>query len=283
MPKSKVVASIESSLPRVIRKKISPIYRSYVNTLISIDIVLGRNNIEYKIDNKVIRLKYNLETYNYISNIITNKNSTKEGVPLELIDADNSPDVAIDVGGHYGIYSVLLGKLNPSADLYVFEPDEYNRSVLAELMELNNIDTEIRNEVVTGNTGTVSFYLDGDSGSESHSITPREEFEKVTIPSIALSDVIRKAGADSAILKIDAEGGEGMIINDLVNLTAVDLRGIVELHPDKLSRQTSEVIDQLHSEFDIVSFVGDSSPEHPESSSIDNEYNRPIYYFEKRS
>jgi len=129
--------------------------------------------------------------------------------------------------------------------------------------------------VVTNQTGTVQFYVDPDY-SESHSTTNLNGFQAVEKPSAALSDVL--AGIDSAFVKIDAEGGEDVIVNDLQDVDAT-LSGLIELHPDKLETPAEEVVEQLENEFDTVRLASESSPNHPDADSIVFQYNRPLYYF----
>jgi FkbM family methyltransferase len=206
-----------------------------------------------------------------------------ECIPLKYLDSSPNLDAFIDVGAHYGTYSVVGGQLNPEAITYSFEPDQYNRSVLREVLNINNISAEVRSEVVTDESGEVPFYLDESSGSESHTISSNKQFKKVIKDSISLSEFIENNDMKRVYIKIDAEGGEEKILQDIFPSTIQHIEGIVEIHPDKINTSPNKVINILENNCEVCEFIIDSSPNHPNAESIANETNRPIYYFKAQS
>lgn len=202
-----------------------------------------------------------------------------EHIPEDVLCADGRVDALIDVGSHHGIYSVLLQKLNPDAQLYSFEPDDHNREILTEVLSENGIDAEIDHRVVSDETGSMTFYVDENQGSESHSIARSSGFTAIEKESVALSEFFVANGIEQAFVKIDAEGAELGILRDLFADPPEHLEGIVEFHPDKLSEPVEVGVRLFEDHCREVEFLADTSPTHPEAESIAHEYNRPMYYF----
>lgn len=202
---------------------------------------------------------------------------TTEGVPLEYLDTD--AELIVDVGAHFGGYTLVLSRLNPSADIVAFEPNAYNRDALRSFLRVNDVDATIRSEVVKEKTGETSFYLDPAPGSESHSTTRLPKSDRVEVPCVALSDVIDEHDAASVFVKIDAEGAERTILDDLLTAEC-DMSGLVEVHPDKLVGSGSSFTHFLTTHCSSVEFIGDTSPDHDKSRRINHEHNRPMFYFE---
>jgi FkbM family methyltransferase len=177
------------------------------------------------------------------------------------------------VGTHFDIYSVLLQVINPDPELYTFEPDDENRRVAEELLAENNITGKVFKKVITGETGTITFYIDPIANSQRHATTPKKEgdFQSVEKPSLALSDLVSQEDLDRSFMKIDAEGEEMAILEDLFTTNLSYIEGIVELHPDKLNVSKSDVVDLLSRECDQCEFVVETTP--------DYEHSRPMYYF----
>ncbi|WP_324664236.1 FkbM family methyltransferase [Haloarcula sediminis] len=203
---------------------------------------------------------------------------TSEGIGLDRFDLNPEPYAVFDVGAHHGIYSVILGVLNPSAKLYVYEPASAPRKHLVHNLELNNLraDAMISHNPVTGVSGeSIPFKEDSRPGSEQHGVVDKLDTDVSMKSSVALSDVFRDEKINTAWLKIDAEGQEGAIVDDLVTQdTTNSLAGIIELHPEKLSNEyyIEGIIDTLSQNGFDVEFLCESAPNY--------NHDRPIYYFE---
>lgn len=200
--------------------------------------------------------------------------TTAEGVPLPVLDADVGR--VFDVGAYHGLYTTLLAELNPRTPVTAFEPEGTNRGVLRDVIDANEYDNvTIRDEVVTDENGTVSFYVNPDGG-EGNSTQPSQSLERRTSRAVRLSSMME--GVNTAFCKIDAEGAEMAVLRDVLERTDTAVSGIVELHPDKLDVPAEDVTALLE-RYCTVTFIGDSSPRHPDEENIPHEYNRPMYHF----
>jgi FkbM family methyltransferase len=243
------------NLPKPVKSALQPIY-------ISLSCKSGRNYFYVHGE----KLYFTKETFYDIWDL-TGGDKTKEGVPLSIFKLNRNFDGAIDVGGHHGVYSLLIKKLNPELDVYAFEPDGRNIEVMQTLFDKNNALVHIQDLVVTDHSGEISFYIDPQTGSQRHSTTKQDEFTEVVKPCISLSDFITDQDLSKIFLKIDAEGEEYQIISDIQNL-GQSISGIVEIHPDKLNKTKEKFLQLLNREFH-TKFIAESS----------SNQDRPIYYF----
>lgn len=232
---------------------------------------LNRDFGRFEYEDESYRIYYTAPTIDKIWNLVIDGEITSERIPLCAIDTTESVDAVIDIGAHIGLYSVLLQRLHADADLYAFEPSDDSRDILTELLDANGISGTISDEVISGTTGTITFYTDSDGQSESHSTTARDDFTAVEKPCLALSDLFKREEINRAFVKIDAESEESAIIDNLLATDLEYLEGIVELHPDKLDVSPSEVIEHLKAECDQFEFLTETSPHH--------EFSRPMYRF----
>ncbi len=207
----------------------------------------------------------------YFNSCIRDGAVAHEDIPVSLFDLSDEYEVLIDVGAHFGIYSVLLGALN-DGDLLCFEPDPDNADILAENLRENGIRARIDSRIVSDYDGHVSFYRGRSRVSHSHSTTKvdaRGPVERTERECVALSTVLEDYPIvpETVFVKIDAEGEEERILRDLIECTSVSrLSGLVELHLDVLDDQGTAI----RSLFDDEGFsyrVVDESDE------------RPVYYF----
>lgn len=233
-----------------------------------------RNFETFEYEEKSYRMYYTAPTVGMIRNLVVDGEVTRERIPLSAIDAAKPVDAVIDVGAHIGLYSVLLQRLHSDAELYAFEPADDNRTVLTGLLDANGISGTISDEVVSGETGSITFHEHLDEQSESHSTTAGDDFIAVEKTCIALSDLSKREEIDSAFVKIDAEGEESAIIDDLMTTNLNYLEGIVELHPDKLDVPPSDVVDELETACSQCEFLAETSSQHESS--------RPMYHFVRK-
>ena len=232
---------------------------------------VGRDFETFEYEGKSYQMYYTTPTVDKIRNLVVDNEITRENIPLSAIDAAEPVDAVIDIGAHTGLYSVLLKRLHPDADLYAFEPADDNRAFLMELLDANGISGTVSDEVVSGTTGTITFYIDSNGKSESHSTTARNDFTAAEKSCLTLSDLFKREEINRAFVKIDAEGEESAIIDDLTTTNLNYLEGIVELHPNKLDVPPSEVVDNLETACSQCKFLAETSSQHESS--------RPMYHF----
>lgn len=214
--------------------------------IVALETAAGKNTIPIQVGD--IRVEYvylNAASMLYFKLSLDDDRISHE-VPYSMLDLPPEYDLAIDVGAHFGIYSVLLGALN-ELDVVCFEPSEQNRRVLAANMIHNGIDAPVDDRVVTGSDGEIAFYEGRKLASNDHTTTPFDDSASATSTraTVSLSTVIDDADVDAVFAKIDAEGEEDGIIEDLVSFDGEILSGLVELHPDLLDTDPDDVLERL--------------------------------------
>lgn len=166
----------------------------------------------------------------------------------QAIDSLQPSDVCIDCGAHVGLASRLLGRRG--ATVYAIEP---NPAAYAQLVsntaKMPNV-VPIWAAASTAGGESVDYYLHEDhnddevtfaSGGSLIGSMPNVSGSSISVPSIDLSDLIRRLGR-VAFLKVDIEGYETQLIPQLVasnTLGLVDLTA-VETHERKWSDITTD-------------------------------------------
>jgi len=247
-----------------------------VTTVIEVQQRRGNNYHEFKHSGKRIRFGYqDPKSFRKFFGALDEDTVVAENLPLSRLMVDDKVDTVVDIGAHHGLYTVLLGLLNSTADLYAFEPNADNRRILEYNLQLNDLEATVRPEVVTDRTGEVTFYERTDGASESHSTVVSEEKvqEGTTKPAVSISDFHTDLEGDGIFLKIDAEGEEKNIVPDIVkNFTDRYVAGLIELHPDKMDTTGKWVQTRFTNAGYSCKFVCDSVE--------DEGYGRPIFAFQ---
>lgn len=202
----------------------------------------GNNYFSFEVNGTQIWYEYTgLRDFSFFYNAIRGE-ETREQVPVDLFDLSNA-DAALDLGAHFGLYSVLLGALNPKIPVYAFEPMPSNVEVLKRNIDRNHLDVEVHQAAVNGTGGQVQM----ESGGQVHGLRfysdtvegrildePRSMGAEGTImvQGIKLSKFLSDRGIKRPFLKIDIEGAEYTVVKDLLDNGDIDsVSGFLELHP----------------------------------------------------
>jgi FkbM family methyltransferase len=126
--------------------------------------------------------------------------------------------VIIDCGANIGMATLYFKKLFPTAKIIAFEANPHVYQILKKNMENNNLfDVEINNVALYDEEKEVSFFTADQSGNLRGSIRQeRGGKNKITVQAKKLSNYIRQINRID-LIKIDVEGAEVNIINDLFN------------------------------------------------------------------
>jgi len=157
-------------------------------------------------------------------------------------------DVFVDVGAHYGYYTLMCAVLSGNeGKVYAIEASSASARILKENTEGYPNITVI--EAAASNTkGHVTFYEYPVPYAECNTTVKdayvgqkwlkRIQQIENHVPTVIIDDLLAEEGITKAIFKIDAEGGETAVIKGMVNsLKEHDLCVVMEYHfaPDNVS------------------------------------------------
>ena len=118
------IISFGKNLPKPFKKFSLPF-------LINLTNFLGINYFEWDYKGKKIKFGYfDKKTYNKAKNMMDDGKIFHETIDLKYLFIPEDRDAALDMGGYFGVYTIVVGVLNSNLPLYVFEPDHYNFKVL---------------------------------------------------------------------------------------------------------------------------------------------------------
>jgi FkbM family methyltransferase len=122
-------------------------------------------------------------------------------------------DVIIDIGANIGWYSMLLERLAPdSVDIFSFEPDPLNFSLLSQNLKLNGAQrVRAEQKAVADVAGTMRLYQHDSSNLGRHSLLQLQDGTAVDVETIALDAFWASRGLGDRVprfIKIDIEGYE---------------------------------------------------------------------------
>jgi FkbM family methyltransferase len=149
-------------------------------------------------------------------------------------------DTVIDIGAHYGQYSILMAAFaGPSTNIISFEPDPYARKVLKKNVDLNpGLKRPLIEETaLSDEVGEAVLYSKG-GNSQSSLVRSAVEFnrpessEAIRVHTIRLDCYLERNRLPApSWVKIDAEGAEIRILRGAPKLLAGPTRVLLELHP----------------------------------------------------
>lgn len=123
-----------------------------------------------------------------------------------------SGDTVLDIGGHIGLFAVVTGKIvGPEGKVFSFEPTPFTRSVLEEVVVLNDCAgvVEVRGEAVSSRRGETIFFDTGEAISNANSLVKTIRSKKeIPMSLISVDEFAKERNLSVDCLKIDVEGAE---------------------------------------------------------------------------
>jgi len=150
-------------------------------------------------------------------------------------------DVALDVGANIGWYAVLLAKLSdPATQVFAFEPDPLNFSLLVDNLARNGASTVKPVQKAAGAiAGRLHLHQYGAKNLGRHSLLPINEGTSVEVEVLSLDAFLAAEGIDLArvrFLKMDVEGFELSVLEGMPKLLAANPLIIAEYSPATMRR-----------------------------------------------
>lgn len=141
----------------------------------------------------------------------------------------------IDVGAHYGYYTLLVGTSHPNCKIIAFEPVLENCEILRRNIELNQLkNVKVHNTALSNKNETKKFNITEASecsGFHEHPLT--KVYKVVELEAVTLDSLIKEAPKVPVIIKVDTEGHEICVLEgmDEILRNTADIKLIVEFNP----------------------------------------------------
>lgn len=154
-----------------------------------------------------------------------------ETQPLGWVFGNVKPGyTCLDVGGHIGVYSVLMAELvGPSGSVHTFEPFLPSVQIAQKTMDRNHLAqrvTIVQAAADATDGGTVELFA-GEGTSEASLYGHETRTATFTVPRISLDAYVERVGLDRVdVIKMDIEGAEERALRGAT--------GILKRHSPKL-------------------------------------------------
>lgn len=255
------------------------VLKTVLNTCISIQDLFGTPEHRFTYEANEFRFPYTNADEFFVYKDSIEDGFTEENIPVSELELSSDFDAQLDIGAHYGVYSVILGVLNPTIPLHSFEPSEESSRILSRTLRKNGVSAKIHEKVVSNSPGTTDFFEAEDERlSQTHGtkLPSGDGYAKKTKQTVSIADFLKRQSIQHPFIKIDAEGEESSIVQDLFTEAELDgVKGIVEIHPDKMENATKDDVLTL-----IENEGGDYEMVSDRTTLGDFEYDYPAYKFE---
>ena len=165
---------------------------------------------------------------------------------LNLIRDDT---LFIDVGAHYGYYTLLVGTKYPKCKIISFEPVLENCEILRRNVKLNQLENvEVHNTALSNKNETRRFNItEASECSGFHEHPFAKVYKVVKLEAVTLDSLIKEVPKVPVIIKVDTEGHEIRVLEgmDEILRNAADMKLIVEFNPKCLRSAGYEPSDLL--------------------------------------
>src|SRR5262245_7059011 len=126
-------------------------------------------------------------------------------------------DTAVDIGANIGYYTLILARLvGNTGQVYAFEPDPQNFSLLKQNVEINGYKNVVLvNAALSNQPGTVKLYL-CDENRGDHRIYPCEDNRLVIeVPAVVANAYFQDLQGEVHFVKVDVQGAEGKVFGGM--------------------------------------------------------------------
>lgn len=159
----------------------------------------------------------------------------------------NDDPVIFDCGANVGLSCIFFKKIFPNSKIIAFEADDD----ICRILDYNtkNLGINVINAAVFNHNNGVKFHSDGSDGGSIY-----KNGDKKLVRSVRLKDYIDQYKRID-FLKLDVEGAEFVIINDIKNSLKVIKNIFIEFHSFKKDNQCLDKILSILSENDFRYFI----------------------------
>lgn len=141
--------------------------------------------------------------------------------------------VALDIGAHVGCFSIAFAHRHPGARVDAYEASPSTSVYLRRNIDDNGLAdrVHVNNRAVQAVAGELELADNGAASGHNGVLHLKEGVRRVTVPSVAMADVLRISGRPVDLVKIDTEGGEyDMVLGSRPEDWAGVRRVVLEYH-----------------------------------------------------
>ena len=175
----------------------------------------------------------------------------------QLKNICDRPGIAIDIGAHFGLYSLILAKYN-KMDVIAFEPTPYSAGIFKANIHFNNLQSKITlwEAAVGEKLGKALFLIQETDGAVSNSLVDYwhsdEKKNKVEVDVVNIDTVVDET---VAFMKIDAEGNELDVLKGAEKVIASSRPWILlALHPSAV-RTKGDTLEMIWDHFSSLNYT----------------------------
>jgi FkbM family methyltransferase len=236
---------VKKTLSLTLQRKIIPPERFW-------DLLSFQGNFSVDLDNYQFQLSH---TGEWLENSLFWKGiSGYEPISFELWQkACQFSKTILDIGANTGLYSLIAKTVNPSSQVYAFEPLPAFNKALRENIRLNHYDIQVIDQAVSDFIGTAEFYApqrgQGNLYSSSLSLEHYENHQKSTpivhqVGVTTLDTFVKEQGIQSVdLVKIDAEGQDSNVLKGFLNsMQQFQPDFIVEIQSDEIGQEIQAML-----------------------------------------
>ena len=150
------------------------------------------------------------------------------------------PDIVVDIGAHFGFFTIKAACLWPSAKIFAYEPSPRNFVILKENVSKNKIpNIVLSNDAVAGKAGFRPFYIKNKLEADSliHNNASGNIAEETTqVKTTTLRHIVNSLGQQNIdLLKMDCEGAEYEILESSLDILNAYVKCLlIEIHLDMI-------------------------------------------------
>lgn len=141
----------------------------------------------------------------------------------------------IDVGAHYGFYTLLVGTKNKNSRIIAFEPVPENCEILEKSLQLNNVENvELHNLAISDKNETGVFNIAACSSRGGfHQAPLSRTIRTIEVKIVTLDSFLQGIPQTPVVVKIDTEGHEIHVLEGMKNIIeeAEDVKLFIEFSP----------------------------------------------------
>ena len=214
------------------------------------------NDYDIQSIQKIIPSGQNFEmliTPRYVDHYV---NNIYEPLTTRIVSTNlNEGGIFVDIGAHYGFFTLLSGNLSKVSRILAFEPNPVNFQILEQNTELNNLqNVELFNLALSDQNEVRKFKITEASDSCGFYDHPlASTIEEIEVKAVTFDSIFKNPVDVNVLVKIDAEGHEINILNGMENFiknSRPKIKMIVEYNPQMLeraNRKPGELVSRLFS------------------------------------